>query len=81
MMGNFRVATEIQPDQASWGASRWVSNPASTGAKQLTVLDAIVVPGQAHGFHKHPTPEEVSDDVDGEVPAAERDRQAGRGHG
>jgi quercetin dioxygenase-like cupin family protein len=67
MAGHFRIASEIKPDQASWGASRWVSNPASTDAKQLTVLDATVAPRQAHSFHKHPDQEEVMYVVAGKV--------------
>ena len=59
MASNFRIATEIVPDKAVWGSSRWMSHPPSTGARQLTVLDATVVPGQAHSFHKHPDQEEV----------------------
>ena len=67
MGNNFRIATEIGVDQASWGHSRWVSNPASTAAKQLTVLDATLAPGQAHSFHKHPSQEEVMYVVAGKV--------------
>jgi hypothetical protein len=37
-MKRSRIGTEIGVDQASWGHSRWVSNPASTATKQLTVL-------------------------------------------
>ena len=67
MGNNFRIATEIRTDQASWGHSRWVSNPASTGARQLTVLDAALAPGQAHSFHKHPNQEEVMYVISGTV--------------
>ncbi len=67
MGSNFRIATEIKTDQASWGHSRWVSNPASTGARQLTFLDAMLAPGQAHSFHKHPSQEEVMYVVSGNV--------------
>ena len=67
MGSNFRIATEIKTDQASWGHSRWVSNPASTSARQLTFLDAMLAPGQAHRFHKHPRQEEVMYVVTGNV--------------
>jgi quercetin dioxygenase-like cupin family protein len=67
MGDKFRISAEIGTDQASWGQSRWVSNPASTGAKQLTVLDAALAPGQAHSFHKHPRQEEVMYVVSGKV--------------
>jgi quercetin dioxygenase-like cupin family protein len=67
MGSNFRIATEIKTDQASWGHSRWVSNPASTSARQLTFLDAMLAPGQAHSFHRHPSREEVMYVVAGNV--------------
>ena len=67
MGNNFRIATEIRTDQASWGHSRWVINPPSTGARHLTVLDAALAPGQAHSFHKHPSQEEVMYVVSGKV--------------
>ena len=67
MVNNFRIASELKSDQASWGHGRWVSNPASTGARQLTVLDARLAPGQSHSFHKHPNQEEVMYVVSGKV--------------
>jgi quercetin dioxygenase-like cupin family protein len=59
MTSNFRIAGEIKPDAADWGLARWVSNPKSTGARQLAVLDATLLPGKGHSFHKHPDQEEV----------------------
>jgi hypothetical protein len=41
----FRIAAEIKPDKHDWGLGRWISHPLSTGPKQLTVLDAIIMPG------------------------------------
>lgn len=40
-------------------ARRWVSHPASTGAKLTTVIEATIRPGQGHSFHRHPDQEEV----------------------
>ena len=59
MSAQFRMANEIPKDDADWVTRRWVSHPASTGAEQLTIIDATLAPGQAHGFHKHPDQEEV----------------------
>ena len=67
MSNNFRIAAEIKPDKAGWGASRRMSDPASTGARQMTVIEAVVLPGEGHGFHKHPGQEEVIYVVAGKV--------------
>jgi quercetin dioxygenase-like cupin family protein len=67
MTRNFRIASEIKPDPASWGASRPVSSPASTGTKLITVVEAIILPGKGHSFHKHPDQEEVIYVVAGKV--------------
>ena len=67
MSSQFRMREKIDPDQAPWGHSRWVSHPASTGAKQLAILDAYIAPGQGHNFHKHPRQEEVLCVIDGQI--------------
>jgi quercetin dioxygenase-like cupin family protein len=59
LTGKFRMANENEQDDADWVARRWVCHPASTGATQLTVVDATLAPGQSHGFHTHPDQEEV----------------------
>ena len=50
-----------------WGTLRWLSNPPSTGAGQLTVIDVTLAPGKGHDFHKHPDQEEVLYVVAGRV--------------
>jgi quercetin dioxygenase-like cupin family protein len=67
MASKFRIAGEIAPDKYDWGIGRWVSHPASTGTKQLTVLNATLAPGKGHSFHKHPDQEEVMYVVAGKV--------------
>ncbi len=67
MNAQFRMANEIPKDDADWVTRRWVSHPASTGATQLTVVDATLAPGQSHGFHKHPDQEEVIVVIAGKV--------------
>ena len=65
--GSFRLAAEIEPEVLDWGQLRWVSNPPSTGAAQLTVIDVTLAPGKGHNFHKHPDQEEVLYVVAGSV--------------
>jgi quercetin dioxygenase-like cupin family protein len=67
MNAQFRMAADIPKDDADWVTRRWVSHPASTGALQLTVVDATLAPGQSHGFHKHPDQEEVIFVIAGKV--------------
>lgn len=67
MTAQFRMANDIPKDDADWVTRRWVSHPASTGANALTVVDATLAPGQAHGFHKHPDQEEVVYVIAGKV--------------
>jgi quercetin dioxygenase-like cupin family protein len=59
MAGKFVIAKEIEPKVDDFGASSWLSNPPTTGAKQLTVIDVSLDPGKGHNFHKHPDQEEV----------------------
>jgi quercetin dioxygenase-like cupin family protein len=59
MSSNFRIASEIEPEQEDRGTLRWVSHPRSTSAKMLTVLDVTFAPDRGHSFHKHPDQEEV----------------------
>ena len=59
MQSKFVIASEIKPEPTYFGSFHWLSHPPSTGAKQVTVMAATVVPGQGHDFHKHPDQEEV----------------------
>ncbi len=59
MNNHFRMAADNPVGNEDWVTRRWVCHPASTGAKQLTVLDATLGPGQAHSFHSHPNQDEV----------------------
>ena len=55
------------PEVLDWGQLRWLSNPPTTGAEQLTVIDVTLAPGKGHDFHKHPDQEEVIYVVAGKV--------------
>lgn len=59
MVDTFRIAEDIKAHQSDWVSRRWVSHPASTGAKLITAVEATIAPGQGHSFHKHPGQEEV----------------------
>ena len=59
MPGKFVIARGIEVKIDDVGASSRLSDPHSTGAKQLTVIDVNFDPGKGHGFHKHPDQEEV----------------------
>jgi quercetin dioxygenase-like cupin family protein len=67
MAGKFVIAQETAPEVLDWGQLRWMSNPPSTDAKQLTVIDVTLAPGKGHNFHKHPDQEEVIYVVAGKV--------------
>jgi len=55
----FTIASETEAEILDWGRLRWLCNPPSTGAKDLTVIDVTLLPGKGHNFHKHPDQEEV----------------------
>jgi quercetin dioxygenase-like cupin family protein len=67
MGGKFVIARETEEEVLDWGRLRWLSNPPSTGAKELTVIDVSLAPGRGHDFHKHPDQEEVLYIVAGRV--------------
>ena len=59
MQRPFTIASETEPEVLDWGRLRWLCNPPSTGARDLTVIDVTLSPGKGHNFHKHPDQEEV----------------------
>ncbi|MDP1699466.1 MAG: cupin domain-containing protein [Aestuariivirga sp.] len=63
----FRMAADHPTGDEDRAALRWVCHPASTGAKQLTVIDATLAHGQGHSFHSHPNQEEVLFVIAGKV--------------
>ena len=67
MSAKFRIADEVERTPREWGEVALLCHPQSTGAKQLTVVQAIITPSQGHGFHKHPDQEEVIYVLIGEV--------------
>ena len=67
MLGKFVPSTEAEREQLDWGVLSWLSRPAGTGAKQLVVIEAELMPGFDHNFHKHPDQEEVIYVIDGQI--------------
>jgi quercetin dioxygenase-like cupin family protein len=65
--GGFRLAKDVPFDRHAWGATRFASHPASTGARQLCVLEAVFGPGGGHPFHMHPDQEELLYVVSGRI--------------
>ena len=59
MVGKFIVANETPREANDAGASRRLSDPPTTGARQLTVIEVQFDPGKGHDFHKHPDQEEM----------------------
>jgi quercetin dioxygenase-like cupin family protein len=59
MKGKFVIARDTQQEVLDWGKLRWLCNPPTTGAGQLTVINVTLAPNKGHDFHKHPDQEEV----------------------
>ncbi len=62
---NVNVAgRKIDPDALptvsfDWGMTKWLVEPATTPGAGLTFGEVIVLPGQGHGRHNHPSSEEI----------------------
>lgn len=67
MPGKFVIAKDVEPQVGDFGRLFWLCTPANTGARQLTVIDVNLDPGQGHNFHKHPDQEEVILVIAGEI--------------
>ncbi|WP_082152768.1 cupin domain-containing protein [Candidatus Rhodobacter oscarellae] len=67
MTGRFMMSAGTPAESLDWGRLRWMSHPPSTGAKDLTVIEVNISPGQGHDFHKHPDQEEVIYCISGQV--------------
>ncbi len=59
MDGKFITSAAMERDHLDWGVMGWLSRPATTGAKDLVVIEVTLEPGFGHNFHKHPQQEEV----------------------
>jgi quercetin dioxygenase-like cupin family protein len=67
MNGQFITKTAVEREKLAWGSLGWFSRPATTGAKELVVIEVTLTPGHGHNFHKHPEQEEVIYVIEGVV--------------
>jgi len=65
--GRFITTDQVEREQLPFGGLAWLSRPATTGARDLVVIDVELLPGQGHNFHKHPDQEEVLYLISGRV--------------
>lgn len=67
MNATFVPSSTVARETLDWGVLGWLSRPSTTGARNLTILEVVLTPGQGHNFHKHPDQEEVIFVIEGEV--------------
>ncbi|MFN8470019.1 MAG: cupin domain-containing protein, partial [Caldilineaceae bacterium] len=67
MNAKFVPSSSVPRETLEWGVLGSLSRPSVTGARQLTILEVTLTPGQGHAFHKHPDQEEVIVAIEGEV--------------
>jgi quercetin dioxygenase-like cupin family protein len=67
MPGKFILKNGVEREELDIARLGWLSNPASTGTKQLTVIEATFFPGKGHSFHYHADQEELIYVVSGTV--------------
>ena len=63
----FFIANELEPVNLDWGVQHWFSDPKSTGAEELVVIQVEIFPGFGHDFHRHPNQEESIVVLKGEI--------------
>ena len=61
----FVTSAKARVEFAPWGKHWWLSDPALTGTKQLTLVRVTMRPGAGHQFHYHPAREEIIYVLDG----------------
>src|SRR4051812_6350414 len=59
MQNHFVTAENVQHGDFPWCHVEWMSNPAIVGAKDILMVRATFLPGNAHRFHVHPDREEI----------------------
>jgi quercetin dioxygenase-like cupin family protein len=67
MPGKFILKNGVEREDLDIARLDWLSNPASTGTKHLTVIEATFFPGKGHNFHYHAHQEEMVYVVSGTV--------------
>lgn len=59
MSGKYVLRNETEFATLDWGKIAALSSPSTTGARNLTILEGILVPGKGHNFHRHENQEEI----------------------
>lgn len=67
MPGKFVLKNEIDYATVDWGKIGVLSSPSTTHAKNLTILDGILIPGKGHNFHRHESQEEIILVISGKI--------------
>ena len=67
MKGTFTSSGDAKREEVPWGSLAWFSNPDSTGANALVVVEVQFDPSSGHNFHRHPNQEEVIFLLEGEI--------------
>jgi quercetin dioxygenase-like cupin family protein len=63
----FIISTELNPVNLDWGIQQWFSDPKTTGAEELVVVQVEIFPSFGHDFHRHPNQEESIFVLKGEI--------------
>jgi len=58
-MSRFVMGSEVPTEDFDWGSAGMRCAPPGTGCETFVVMDVRLDPGFAHGFHKHPDPDEM----------------------
>lgn len=66
-MSRFVKKAENPTENLEWGNLSWISNPSATGNRNLTVIEAELLGGEGHDFHRHPNQEEVIYCIKGQI--------------
>jgi quercetin dioxygenase-like cupin family protein len=75
MLGKFILKNDVRRDDLEIAQLGWLSNPAPTGAKQLTVIEGTFFPGKGHSFHYHADQEELIYVISGTVEHWKQERR------
>ena len=67
MEKKFLLSSQLKPVNLDWGIQLWFSDPKTTGAEKLVVVQVEIFPGFGHDFHRHPNQEESIFVLKGEI--------------
>ncbi len=67
MSGKFITSANAERTTLDYGTLTWLSRPQTTGSKNLVSMEATLLPGAGHFFHKHPDQDEVLYVIEGSI--------------